>query len=55
MSYFKVCPHCGAHLDPGERCDCRNEETARGATNTTDGKVEMDLNKDLSTSYDTTN
>ncbi len=22
MSYFKVCPHCGAHLDPGEGCDC---------------------------------
>lgn len=23
MSYYKVCPHCGAHLDPGEVCDCR--------------------------------
>ena len=22
MSFFKVCPHCGAHLDPGESCDC---------------------------------
>lgn len=22
MSYFKVCPYCGAHLDPGEVCDC---------------------------------
>ena len=22
MSYFKRCPNCGAHLDPGERCDC---------------------------------
>lgn len=22
MSYFKVCPHCGAALDPGEVCDC---------------------------------
>lgn len=20
MSYFKVCPICGSHLDPGERC-----------------------------------
>lgn len=20
--YFDVCPLCGAHLDPGERCDC---------------------------------
>ena len=22
MSYFKTCPHCGANLDPGEKCDC---------------------------------
>lgn len=20
--YFNTCPHCGAALDPGERCDC---------------------------------
>lgn len=19
---YHVCPRCGAHLDPGERCDC---------------------------------
>lgn len=19
---YKTCPYCGAHLDPGERCDC---------------------------------
>ncbi len=23
MSYYRVCPHCGAHLDVGEVCDCR--------------------------------
>lgn len=23
MSYYRTCPHCGANLDPGERCDCR--------------------------------
>lgn len=22
MSYYKTCPHCGAHLDPGEVCEC---------------------------------
>ena len=22
MAYYKICPHCGAHLDPGEVCDC---------------------------------
>ena len=24
MSYYKICPDCGVHLDPGERCDCRD-------------------------------
>lgn len=22
--YYTICPYCGAHLDPGERCDCQN-------------------------------
>ena len=22
MSYYRTCPLCGAHLDPGESCDC---------------------------------
>lgn len=22
MSYYHTCPYCGAHLDPGEVCDC---------------------------------
>ena len=22
MSYYNVCPVCGANLDPGEICDC---------------------------------
>lgn len=22
MAIYKICPHCGAHLDPGETCDC---------------------------------
>lgn len=25
--YFIVCENCGAHLDPGEVCDCKSEET----------------------------
>lgn len=31
MSYYRTCPYCGAHLDPGEVCDCQNKETAPGA------------------------
>lgn len=22
----RICPYCGAHLDPEERCDCQEEE-----------------------------
>lgn len=21
--YYKICEHCGAHLDPNETCDCQ--------------------------------
>lgn len=26
MSYYHKCPLCGAHLDPGEQCDCQEAE-----------------------------
>lgn len=26
MPYYKICPECGAHLDPGEKCDCQEED-----------------------------
>lgn len=26
MAFYKTCPFCGANLDPGEKCDCREEE-----------------------------
>lgn len=26
MPYWKECPKCGCHLDPGERCDCEAEK-----------------------------
>lgn len=22
MPFYNVCPKCGAHLDPGEKCEC---------------------------------
>lgn len=40
MSHYKTCPLCGAHLDPGEVCECK-EEAAPGAGNTWDGRVEQ--------------
>ena len=30
MSYYRECPYCGAHLDPGERCDCQDETMGNG-------------------------
>ena len=24
MSYYRVCPFCGANLDPGETCECKS-------------------------------
>jgi hypothetical protein len=28
MSYFWTCPYCEANLDPGEHCDCQEQEDA---------------------------
>lgn len=27
MPYYWTCPYCGANLDPGEKCDCQQNET----------------------------
>ena len=30
--YGYICPECGCYLDPGEKCDCKDEEEdERGA------------------------
>jgi len=34
MAYYRICEICGAKLDPGERCDCQDKETAPGTANT---------------------
>lgn len=26
MAYYNICSICGANLDPGERCDCKEEK-----------------------------
>lgn len=30
---YKECPHCGAHLDHGEICTCRIEQSTKAAEN----------------------
>ena len=37
--YYRVCPRCGCHLDPGEVCDCNEKEAAASAANTDNGKA----------------
>ncbi len=27
VSNYRICPHCGANLDPGEVCDCQKSMT----------------------------
>lgn len=42
MPYYKTCPDCGAHLDPGERCDCK-DDTKEDCTNVgNEIKIEAD-------------
>ena len=31
MSYYRTCPNCGAALDPGEICECVQQERDRQA------------------------
>ena len=26
MAIFRECPYCGCNLDPGEKCDCQQDE-----------------------------
>ena len=26
MSYYNICEHCGSNLDPGEKCDCMEQQ-----------------------------
>lgn len=39
--YFTTCPLCGAHLDPGERCDCSS-----GPENKTDTTTQKEATHD---------
>lgn len=55
MGYFHTCPCCGANLDPGERCDCREDENAVPVLQHQDGKAEQTLTGPVSASHDTRN
>lgn len=45
---YRECPHCGAHLDPGEICDCPEAQESRpGATNTETAKADKRVTKTI--------
>lgn len=50
--YYNVCEHCGANLDPGERCDCteleqkEEERIGRLLIVRDDGQMQLVLDND---------
>ena len=38
---YNECMHCGAALDPGEKCDCGGTDTARASCGRSSGKIRM--------------
>lgn len=55
MSYYKVCPCCGCHLDPDEICDCDKKEAAASAANTDNGKAGYGMNPQIPASQNIRN
>ena len=51
--YYHTCPHCGANLDPGERCDCQDsmkkkkQAGRRHLANLHNGLIDQKINKDI--------
>ena len=41
MAYYRECPRCGAHLDPGEHCDCKDDKKPVVAKSTVKRAEEM--------------
>lgn len=34
--WYRICPDCGANLDPGEKCDCKEKKYEEEQTKGTD-------------------
>ena len=51
--YYHPCPYCGANLDPGERCECRdtleqkNQTGRRHLADLINGRIDQSPNKDI--------
>lgn len=44
MAFYRVCPFCGACLDPGEICECKKEAASDDA-NIRSGRAEQKSNQ----------
>ena len=55
--YYRPCPYCGAHLDPGEPCDClekkkeNNKNILAAYRSGWDGQMEMKLEELLNAGH----
>jgi len=45
MAFYRTCNSCGAHLDPGERCDCQRDKPVMRAP----GKVPLTVKRPMHT------
>jgi hypothetical protein len=45
-TYYWTCPFCGANLDPGERCDCRDETPSEDYRTVQEGGEKEQCKKD---------
>ena len=56
--YYRPCPYCGAHLDPGEPCDClekkkeNNKNILAAYRSGRDGQMEMKLEELLNAGHE---
>ena len=49
MQYYWTCPLCGANLDPGEKCECKEEEfSARSEIRDSESPVQLEELRNVS-------
>ncbi len=41
----KICPYCGANLDPGEKCDCQDNTVTLQQESKNSGNYQTDQSK----------
>ena len=51
-NYFWTCPHCGANLDPGEKCDCQQESNSKTPGNYKSVEPKKGDDNNVSTSHE---